>query len=178
MEDGQTILKEEDDGRMQLGEESSKQDKMPRRVIYFASGESMEEYSTEEEDDTEENSNELLLNTANLSWVSFLRLWVVRVATSTFFTCDFLGGKLATFFGLTESKYQYAVDEYKRTQEKGSESDEESEETPETERSDAPNEMKHLQMESLSYGSIVSPENTVVNINELGDRACQSQNNF
>lgn len=35
-----------------------------------------------------------------------------------FTACEFLGGKLATLFGLNEPKYQYAIDEYYRTQSK------------------------------------------------------------
>lgn len=30
--------------------------------------------------------------------------------------CEFLGGKIVTLFGLNEPKYQYAIDEYYRTQ--------------------------------------------------------------
>ncbi|KAF7253273.1 hypothetical protein EYD10_00072 [Varanus komodoensis] len=106
-----------EDHSKQLRAQRGKENKIPRRIIYFANGESMEEYSTEEED-AEENNHKPLCDMANLSWGSYLRFWVVRIAMTTFFTCDFLGGKLATFFGLNEPKYQYAINEYYRMQKK------------------------------------------------------------
>lgn len=53
---------EEENSGNTLGDINSKEHKNPRRVIYFANGESMEDYSTEE-DDIEENNTEPLLNT-------------------------------------------------------------------------------------------------------------------
>ncbi|XP_042302704.1 protein FAM177B [Sceloporus undulatus] len=175
MEDSQGSLTRQENGDKQVGDESSEECKNPRRIIYFANGESMEEYTTEEED-AEENNHEPLLDTATLSWGSYLKLWVLRIAATSFFTCEFLGGKLATFLGLTEPKYQYAIDEYYRTQKTESESDEDGEEMPEMEVVTATNEKQHLEPQSLRYGSInckemsvFSQETTVTNVNELGD---------
>ncbi|XP_020642292.2 protein FAM177B isoform X4 [Pogona vitticeps] len=169
MEASEGILKEEENDGNNLGAKTSKEHKTPRKVIYFANGESMEEYSTEEED-AEENKPEPLINTANLSWGGYLRFWALRIAATSFFTCEFLGGKFAALFGLTQAKYQYAIDEYYRTQKKESESDEDGEEMPETEAAFPPNEKEHLRMQSLRYGSIhcrempaSSQETTVVN---------------
>uniref|UniRef100_A0ABM5FN84 Protein FAM177B isoform X4 n=1 Tax=Pogona vitticeps TaxID=103695 RepID=A0ABM5FN84_9SAUR len=117
MEASEGILKEEENDGNNLGAKTSKEHKTPRKVIYFANGESMEEYSTEEED-AEENKPEPLINTANLSWGGYLRFWALRIAATSFFTCEFLGGKFAALFGLTQAKYQYAIDEYYRTQKK------------------------------------------------------------
>ncbi|XP_061482419.1 protein FAM177B isoform X2 [Rhineura floridana] len=173
MEDSQGILKDEENSGKQPGDKSSKENKTPRRIIYFASGESMEEYSTEEED-TEENNHAPLLDTVGLSWGSSLQFWILRVAATAFFTCEFLGGKLATLFGLTEPKYQYAIDEYYRTQEKESESDEDGEEMLEMEGAVAPNEKLHLERQRLGYGSTESKETSAfpqeisfANVNEL-----------
>lgn len=171
MGDSQAILKTEEVGGQQVEDKSFQKNKTPRRIIYFTSGESMEEYSTEEEDAAEEG-RELLLDTAKLSWGTYLRFWALRIATTTFFTCEFLGGKLATLFGLNEPKYQYAIDEYYRTQKQGSESDEDGEVM---EGVAAPNEEQHLEMQSLGYGSIhpedmtvFSQKDAVENVNELG----------
>ncbi|XP_053141774.1 protein FAM177B [Hemicordylus capensis] len=175
MGDSQEILKKEDDDAQQVGEKNLNANKTPRRVIYFASGESMEEYSTEEEEDAVEVTYKTLLDPTKLSWGAYLRLWARRMAATAFFTCDFLGGKLATFLGLNEPKYQYAIDEYYRTQEKENESDEDGEEMPTMEEIVVQNEKQRLQMQSLEYGSIhcqdmsaFSQENTVENVNELG----------
>ncbi|XP_062981659.1 protein FAM177B [Elgaria multicarinata webbii] len=175
MEDSREILKEEENSDKQLKDQKKEENRTPRRIIYFANGESMEEYSTEEED-PEENNHEPLLDMANISWGSFLRVWVLRIAMSTFFTCEFLGGKLATFFGLNEPKYQYAIDEYYRTQKEGSESDEDGEEMQDVEGAAAPNETQHLEMQGIRYGStdcedmaVLPQENTVANVNEVGE---------
>ncbi|KAJ7341043.1 hypothetical protein JRQ81_004715 [Phrynocephalus forsythii] len=167
-----SIFQEEENGGKNLGDKSSKEHKTPRRVIHFANGESMEDYSTEE--DEEENNPEPLLDTASLSWGRYLRFWALRIAATSFFTCEFLGGKFAALFGLTEPKYQYAIDEYYRTQKKESESDEDGEEIPEMEAAFPSNEKQHLHMQSLTYGSVhcgdmpaFSQETTIANVNEL-----------
>ncbi|XP_054839942.1 protein FAM177B isoform X1 [Eublepharis macularius] len=116
MEDRQEILKQAaEDGSQQEGDKNS-EEKTPKRIIYFASGESLEEFSSEEEDQ-EEDIHEPL-DTANLSWGAFLQFWALQVAAFSFLTCEFLGGKLATLFGLDQPKYQYAIDEHYRTQRK------------------------------------------------------------
>ncbi|XP_060128966.1 protein FAM177B [Zootoca vivipara] len=172
MEGSQGILKDEENSGKQPGDECSKGEKPPRRIIHFTSGETMEEYSTEEED-MEESDHNPLPDTVGLSWASYLQFWVLRIAATTFFTCEFLGGKFAALFGLNESKYQYAIDEYYRTQCKESESDEDGEEM-QMEGTVSSNEKEHLERQSCGYGSIdsketpaYSPENTVAMVNEL-----------
>ncbi|XP_066479465.1 protein FAM177B [Tiliqua scincoides] len=175
MGDSQEILKRQEGGGQQQEDTGLPKEKPPRRIIHFTSGESMEEYSTEEED-TAEEGRELLLDTAKLSWGTYLRFWALRIATTTFFTCEFLGGKLATLFGLNEPKYQYAINEYYRTQRQGNESDEDGEVV---EGVSALNEEQHLEMQSLGYGSIhhedvpvFSQKDAVENVNELGKDSC------
>ncbi|GCB78300.1 hypothetical protein scyTo_0021186, partial [Scyliorhinus torazame] len=85
--------------------------KEPKRRIHFSSGETMEEYSTEEEFEEEQKVLETV-NPSTLPWSHFLLFWMMKFARTSLFTCDFLGEKLANLFGLTSAKYQYAVDEY------------------------------------------------------------------
>uniref|UniRef100_A0A8C9R912 Uncharacterized protein n=1 Tax=Scleropages formosus TaxID=113540 RepID=A0A8C9R912_SCLFO len=69
-----------------------------KRVLHFASGETLEEDSSGEED-KETHSD-----------VHTLNCGLLHVHTA----CDYLGEKLASLAGLNTSKYQYAVDEYHR----------------------------------------------------------------
>ncbi|XP_066532974.1 protein FAM177A1 isoform X2 [Hoplias malabaricus] len=93
-------------------------EKMPRRVIHFSSGETMEEYSTDEEDDSEKHpeKKDLLssVDTSKLTWGPFVWFHMWRAATSTVSACDYLGERMASLFGLTSAKYQYAIDEHDR----------------------------------------------------------------
>ncbi|KAM4772391.1 protein FAM177B [Rhinophrynus dorsalis] len=146
MSDGDIILKEV--------EEVEK--RVPRRIIHFASGETMEEYSTEEEEEEEEEKIDFRsVDTAKMSWRTYIQFCVLRIATSAFFTCDFLGGKLAALFGLNAPKYQYAIDEYYRTKEEMSDDeDEDNEGIPEKEMLDVPNEKQPLPTQNVEYGTI------------------------
>ncbi|XP_060102071.1 protein FAM177B-like [Heteronotia binoei] len=153
MEDSQEILKAEKGGSQQDGNRSSKE-KTPKRIIYFASGETLEEFSSEEEDQ-EEVIHEPF-DTASLSWGAYLQFWALQVAAVSFFTCEFLGGKLATLFGLDQPKYQYAIDEHYRAQRMESESDEDGEDVLEMERAVPLDEKQHLEMQNIEYGSLCS----------------------
>ncbi|XP_012582227.1 PREDICTED: protein FAM177B [Condylura cristata] len=96
----------------------------PKRIIHFADGDIMEEYSTEEEEENQEVMN-LTLNPSSLSWGPYLWFWARRIASISFAICDFLGERFAIFFGLNQPKYQYMLNQYYRTQ--NEESDEEGE---------------------------------------------------
>lgn len=50
---------------VELGDLSKKQPKIPRRTIYFASGETMEEFSTDEEEEEEEVEKKNTLSTVD-----------------------------------------------------------------------------------------------------------------
>ncbi|XP_048366395.1 protein FAM177B isoform X2 [Sphaerodactylus townsendi] len=141
----------EEHGGQQEENQSSKE-KTPKRIIYFASGECLEEFSSEEEDQ-EEDIHEPV-DTASLSWGAYLQFWALHIATMSFFTCEFLGGKLATLFGLDQPKYQYAVDEHYRNERMEFEHDDDGEEMLEMERAAPPDEKQPLEMQSLGYGSL------------------------
>ncbi|XP_070597176.1 protein FAM177B [Erythrolamprus reginae] len=172
MDNSQKTLQEEvNDGR-ELGDNTLKENKSGK-IIYFANGETMEDCSSEE-DDLEEDNQKPLIDTANLSWGHYLRSWALQMIATAIFACDFLGGKVATFLGLNEAKYQYAVDEYYRTQNKKIECDEDGEEMPKMKETTTSNEKYHLEMKKLRYGSIycndtpfLHQKDTVANINEL-----------
>ncbi|CAM4538167.1 protein FAM177B [Lepidochelys kempii] len=181
MEDTREILQQEDGFQHnEMEDKDGGETRSPRRIIYFASGETMEEYSTEEE---EEEQQPQPLDTSKLSWGLYLRLWAVRIATTSLFTCEFLGGKLATLFGLNEPKYQYAIDEYYRTQKKETEDDEDGEMISETNEAESLNEKHHLEVQSVEYGSIrlkdameFSQRSTFANIDEASKHDLQSPN--
>ncbi|XP_076026972.1 protein FAM177B [Genypterus blacodes] len=84
-----------------------------KRIIYFSSGETLEE-----EDDSEEEEQEAPFHEpaqrARFSWRNVAML----VARTSLLTCDFLGARLAGVLGLKAAKYQYAIDEYHRDQNK------------------------------------------------------------
>ncbi|XP_067390172.1 protein FAM177A1 isoform X2 [Emydura macquarii macquarii] len=110
--------------------------KIPRRIIHFASGETMEEYSTDEEEDLEQEKKDLLpsIDPTKLTWGPYLWFHMLRVATSTLSVCDFLGEKIASVLGISTPKYQYAIDEYYRMKKEEEEEEEENKMSEEAER--------------------------------------------
>ncbi|KAG8449541.1 hypothetical protein GDO86_016260 [Hymenochirus boettgeri] len=105
-----------------------KKKKIPRRIIHFASGETMEEYSTDEEEELQERKDVLqAMDASKLTWGPYLWFYMLRVATSTLSVCDFLGEKIASVLGVSTPKYQYAIDEYYRMQKEVDEEEEENE---------------------------------------------------
>ncbi|KAM3855703.1 protein FAM177A1 isoform 1-T1 [Vipera latastei] len=112
-----------------------KKKKIPRRVIHFASGETMEEYSTDEDDEQQEKKDLLpSVDPATLTWGPYLWFQMLRVATSTLSVCDFLGEKIASVLGISTPKYQYAIDEYYRMKKEEEEEEEENKLSEEAER--------------------------------------------
>ncbi|XP_060789774.1 protein FAM177A1 [Neoarius graeffei] len=114
---------------VELGDAVKKQ-KVPRRTIYFASGETMEEYSTDEEDEEEEEERRKqatmsTIDASKLKWGPYFWFHMWRVATNTVSVCDYLGEKLASLLGITTPKYQYAIDEYYRMKKEEEEAEEE-----------------------------------------------------
>ncbi|KAG5857749.1 protein FAM177A1 [Anguilla anguilla] len=120
---------------VELGELGKKQ-KKPRKIIHFASGETMEEYSTEEEEEEEPEKKDLMSapDPAKLTWGPYFWFHMWRAATSTVSVCDYLGEKMASFFGITSPKYQYAIDEYYRIKKEEEEEEEENRMSEEAER--------------------------------------------
>lgn len=112
-----------------------KKKKVPRRVIHFASGETMEEYSTDEEEDEQEKKDLLPpVDPTTLTWGPYLWFHMLRVATSTLSVCDFLGEKIASVLGISTPKYQYAIDEYYRMKKEEEEEEQENKLSEEAER--------------------------------------------
>lgn len=93
-----------------------KKKKVPRRVIHFVSGETMEEYSTDEDEVDGLDKKDVLptVDPTKLTWGPYLWFYMLRAATSTLSVCDFLGEKIASVLGISTPKYQYAIDEYYR----------------------------------------------------------------
>ncbi|XP_016076632.1 PREDICTED: protein FAM177B [Miniopterus natalensis] len=123
----------------------------PKRMIHFVDGDVMEEYSTEEEEG-EGHRTSPTLDPSKLSWGPYLWFWAGRIASLSFSACDFLGGRVAVFFGLNQPKYQYMLNEYYRMQNK--ESDKASQgHGSKAQPSTVPNEMCHLKAGGPEYGT-------------------------
>ncbi|XP_077076621.1 protein FAM177A1 [Siphateles boraxobius] len=118
MDNDKSSAKEKEYECVELGDLDRKE-KTPRRIIHFSSGETMEEYSTdEEEEDKRPNAKKELLSsidTSKLTWGPYVWFQMWRAATTTISACDYLGERMASLFGITSAKYQYAIDEYSRS---------------------------------------------------------------
>ncbi|XP_046533969.1 protein FAM177B [Equus quagga] len=146
----------EKDGLQQLELEKSGSSKRttPKRIIHFVDGDILEEYSTDEEEEEEKEEQKMnsMLDPSKLSWGPYLRFLAGRIASTSFSTCEFLGVRLATFFGLTQPKYQYMLNEYYRRQNK--EGDKENEGNgSKAQPAKVPNEKCHLETRGLDYGT-------------------------
>ncbi|KAM7368201.1 hypothetical protein PAMP_014445 [Pampus punctatissimus] len=133
-------LGELDKREEQQQEQQQQREKVPRRIIHFSSGETMEEYSTdeEEEEDKEPERKDLLsspVDASKMTWGPYFWFHMWRAATSTISACDYLGERMASLFGITSAKYQYAIDEYYRMKKEREEEKEENCLSEEAERS-------------------------------------------
>ncbi|XP_061668837.1 protein FAM177A1-like isoform X2 [Syngnathoides biaculeatus] len=101
---------------VELGVKRHSREKTPRRIIHFSNGETIEEYSTDEEAQDKEPERKDLLSSSSdaskMTWGPYFLFHMWRAATSTLSACDYLGEKMASLFGITSAKYQYAIDEY------------------------------------------------------------------
>ncbi|XP_022626162.1 protein FAM177A1-like isoform X2 [Seriola dumerili] len=127
-------------GEQDKREEQQQREKVPRRIIHFSSGETMEEYSTDEEEgeDKEPERKDLLsspVDASKMTWGPYFWFHMWRAATSTISACDYLGERMASLFGITSAKYQYAIDEYYRMKKEREEEKEETRLSEEAERS-------------------------------------------
>ncbi|XP_019627532.1 PREDICTED: protein FAM177A1-like [Branchiostoma belcheri] len=123
--------------------------KQPRRVLHCSDG-IYEEYSTDEEDETDTQQPEV--DPKTLTWGPYLWFYTTFVASRGLAACDFLGEKLAWFFGITSPKYQYAIDEYERMQRQDKEEQEEAEREAEAERQRA-NQQAAEQVNDMEGGA-------------------------
>ncbi|XP_076017152.1 protein FAM177A1 [Genypterus blacodes] len=111
---------------VEMGESAVGKVKVPRKTIYFASGETMEEYSTDEEEEEQLVKKDVItVDASKLTWGPYFWFHMWRMATSTVSVCDFMGERLASLFGITTPKYQYAIDEYYRMKKDEEEEEEE-----------------------------------------------------
>ncbi|XP_051849322.1 protein FAM177B [Antechinus flavipes] len=126
---------------------------LPKRIIHFANGDTMEEYSTEEESEDEKELKTMpTLVTSKLPWVPYLGFLAVQMARTTLSICDFLGEKLATFFGLDEPKYQYLLNEHNKTQNQENEKQAE-EKDSKVQSTEIFDEQQHLDIHGKQYGT-------------------------
>uniref|UniRef100_A0A3B4V1B4 Family with sequence similarity 177 member A1 n=1 Tax=Seriola dumerili TaxID=41447 RepID=A0A3B4V1B4_SERDU len=132
--------------------------KVPRRTIYFASGETMEEYSTDEEEEEEDpvKKDVIPVDPAKLTWGPYFWFHMWRMATSTISVCDYMGERLASLFGITTPKYQYAIDEYYRMKNLEEEEEEESRLSEEAERRIA--ELRGGEQDASHPATVEQPE--------------------
>ncbi|XP_056250379.1 protein FAM177A1 [Seriola aureovittata] len=132
--------------------------KVPRRTIYFASGETMEEYSTDQEEEEEDpvKKDVIPVDTAKLTWGPYFWFHMWRMATSTISVCDYMGERLASLFGITTPKYQYAIDEYYRMKKEEEEEEEESRLSEEAERRIA--ELRGGEQDASHPATVEQPE--------------------
>ncbi|GAA6233943.1 protein FAM177A1 isoform X2 [Lates japonicus] len=133
-------LGELDKREEQQQQQQQQREKVPRRIIHFSSGETMEEYSTDEEEgeDKEPERKDLLsspVDASKMTWGPYFWFHMWRAATSTISACDYLGERMASLFGITSAKYQYAIDEYYRMKREREEEKEETRLSEEAERS-------------------------------------------
>lgn len=139
--------------------------RVPRRTIYFASGETMEEYSTDEEEEEEEpvKKDLLTIDPSKLTWGPYFWFHMWRMATSTVSVCDYLGERMASMFGITSPKYQYAIDEYYRMKKEEEEEEEDNRLSEEAERKFT--EQQQQNRENLSSTRVTEQPASFVNLN-------------
>uniref|UniRef100_A0A8C6SJ28 Family with sequence similarity 177 member A1 n=1 Tax=Neogobius melanostomus TaxID=47308 RepID=A0A8C6SJ28_9GOBI len=145
---------------LEMQDMNQKKEKVPRRTIFFASGETMEEYSTDEEEEVEPIQKDVLpVDTSKMTWGPYVWFQMWRMATSTVSVCDYMGEKLASLFGITSPKYQYAIDEYYRIKKEEEEEEEENRLAEEAER-----QFNQDQQQS-NPAKVILSESSLVNIN-------------
>ncbi|XP_041710793.2 protein FAM177A1 isoform X1 [Coregonus clupeaformis] len=164
---------------VELGDIGMKKQKVPRRTIYFASGETMEEYSTDEEEEEEVQASIAVKTSADpsrLTWGPYFLFHMWRVATSTISVCDYLGERMASLFGITSPKYQYAIDEYYRMKKEEDEEEEENRLSEEAER-----RFKEERDQEIQQPAMEQPEGKASFVNvtfELDQDATPDSNRF
>ncbi|XP_056867675.1 protein FAM177A1 isoform X1 [Takifugu flavidus] len=149
--DCESVEMEEHDSRQQ-------KTKVPRRTIYFASGETMEEYSTDEEEEEEDLTKKQVatVDTSRLTWGPYFLFQTWRMATATISVCDYLGERLASLFGITTPKYQYALDEYYHRKKEEEEEEEENRLAEAAERHFE--EQQRAEQDALRHATTEQPE--------------------
>ncbi|GAB0088621.1 uncharacterized protein DMENIID0001_030780 [Sergentomyia squamirostris] len=92
--------------------------KKPSRVLHFSDG-ILEEFS-ESEDEVDHNKNQMQLSPVDESQMDW-PTWMIHKASQTKNTmvsgCEYVGEALASFLGITTSKFDMEYEEYKRREE-------------------------------------------------------------
>ena len=151
-----------------------KKKKVPRRVIHFVSGETMEEYSTDEDEVDSLEKKDVLppVDPTKLTWGPYLWFHMLHAATSTLSVCDFLGEKIASVLGISTPKYQNAIDEYYRMK-KEEEEEEEEEENRMSEEAERQYQQNKLQADSVVQSdqpeTLASSSFVNLNVEKEGD---------
>ncbi|CAB1340493.1 unnamed protein product [Coregonus sp. 'balchen'] len=152
---------------VELGDLEKREEKAPRRIIHFSNGETMEEYSTDEEEEDKEPEKKDLLSPpvdalkTKLTWGPYFWFHMWRAATSTVSACDYLGERMASLFGITSAKYQYAIDEYYRIRKEKEEEDEDNRLSEEAEQYFEENQDEKIQGPLTDQPEGTAPHATV-----------------
>lgn len=98
------------------GDEQNVKKRVPRRILHFSDG-TLEEYSTDEDDldgpIKKTHVSELnAVDSKSLNWAPWFWYKTMSASTKTLAACDYVGEKLAGFFGITSPKYEYEIDFY------------------------------------------------------------------
>ncbi|XP_055911379.1 protein FAM177B [Eupeodes corollae] len=81
----------------------------PKKLLYFSDG-VMEEYSdSEDECDAAGKNTEECVNVKDLEWAPYMRFKANKMGTKVLSGIDYVGGGLASFFGLTPSEVEIAA---------------------------------------------------------------------
>ncbi|XP_055845391.1 protein FAM177B [Episyrphus balteatus] len=81
----------------------------PKKLLHFSDG-VMEEYSdSEDECDTVMKNSEECVNVKDLQWAPYMRFKANKMGTKVLSGIDYVGGGLATFFGITASEAEIAA---------------------------------------------------------------------
>merc|ERR1711890_40367 len=95
-------------------ETKTKKAKVPRRVIHFSDG-VIEEFSTDS--DEEEKKKKAIIDPKTLRWLPWMLYYTWFMGSTALSYCDFVGEKLAWWFGITSPKYYYELQEFQRMKE-------------------------------------------------------------
>lgn len=110
-------------------EKKNKKNRVPRRVIHFSDG-VIEEFSTDSEEEEErrkaeeleqEKKKKALIDPKTLTWIPWAIYYTWFMGSTALTYCDFLGEKLAWWFGITSPKYYYELQEFERMKEEEAE---------------------------------------------------------
>lgn len=104
-------------------EKKDKKNRVPRRVIHFSDG-VIEEFSTDSEEEAikakeieDEKKKKALIDPKTLRWIPWMLYYTWFMGSTTLGYCDFIGEKLAWWFGITSPKYYYELQEFQRMKE-------------------------------------------------------------